>query len=109
MASMGHGVTKPDVLSLIDEYVNLEEDERDSVKVSDKVLRGLFARHKDLIKLVSSGSLDPARARKATKETRDNVFFKMDAYIFRSLHAMGKIPWKSFRRFLEMLSTTWTR
>jgi hypothetical protein len=95
MASMGHGVTKPDVLSLIDEYVNLEEDERDSVEVSEKLLRGLFARHKDLIKLVSSGSLDPARARKATKETRDNVFFKMDAYI-RSLHAMGKIPWKSF-------------
>ena len=40
MASMGHGVTKPDVLSLIDEYVNLEEDERDSVEVSEKVLRG---------------------------------------------------------------------
>ncbi len=95
MASMGHSVTKPDVLSLIDKYVNLEEDERDSVEVSEKVLRGLFSRHKDLIKLVSSGSLDPARARKATKETRDNVFFKMDAYI-RSLNAMGKIPWKSF-------------
>jgi hypothetical protein len=42
MASMGHGVTKPNVISLIDEYVNLEEDERKALEVSEKVLCGLF-------------------------------------------------------------------
>jgi hypothetical protein len=42
---------------------------------------------------VSSRSLDPAYARRVTKETREDVFFLMDAYI-KSLHAMGKISWK---------------
>jgi hypothetical protein len=95
LASIGHGVTKPDVMSLIDEYVNLEEDDRNSVEISESVFRGLMSRHKDLIKLVNSGSLCPSRARKANTETRDKVFFKMDAYV-RSLNAMGKVPWKNF-------------
>jgi hypothetical protein len=79
MASMGHGVTKPNVISLIDKYVNLvERNECKAVEVSEKVLHGLFARHKNNIKLVNYGSLDPAHVRKATKETRENVCFQMD-------------------------------
>jgi hypothetical protein len=36
---MGHGIMKPDVISLlIDKYVNLEEDKCEAMKVSEKVL-----------------------------------------------------------------------
>jgi hypothetical protein len=87
-----HQCSKHDIISLIDKYVNLEEsnEEFEAVEVSEKVLYGLFARLKDLIKLDNSDSLDPAHARKAT-----NLFVKMDAYI-RSLNAMGKFPGRVF-------------
>ena len=39
--------------------------------------------------------MDPTRARKATKETRDKVFYKLEAYI-STLHRQGKVPWKSY-------------
>ena len=47
------------------------------------------------MKLVSGGSLDPARANKATEETRNRVFYKLDCYV-RNLYCQGKIPWKSY-------------
>ena len=53
------------------------------------------SRHKD-IKLGSAGSLDPQRAKKATKDTRDAVFTKLDANV-RNLNAMGLVTWKSYR------------
>ena len=56
----------------------------------------MFACHKDLVRLVSSGSLDPQRARKATEETRDAVFTKLDCYV-KSLHAMGKVSWEGYK------------
>jgi hypothetical protein len=47
------------------------------------------------VKVVEAGSLDPARSRKATQETRDAVFFKLDRFI-KTLHETVKVPWKSF-------------
>jgi hypothetical protein len=48
------------------------------------------------MKNVAAGSLDPARARKATKETHDKVLCKLEAYISTLYWDQGKIPWKSF-------------
>jgi hypothetical protein len=39
--------------------------------------------------------LDPGGARKATRATRDVVFFKLNAYV-HNLNCMGKVPWKNF-------------
>jgi hypothetical protein len=64
MTSIGHGFTEPNSIFLIDEDVNFEEDECGAMEVSEKVLHGLFARHKDLNKLVNSCSLDLAHARR---------------------------------------------
>jgi len=44
---------------------------------------------------VAAASLDPKRARQATEETRDAMFFKLNSYI-EMLHAMQKIPWKHY-------------
>jgi hypothetical protein len=93
---MSQGVSKEEVLKMIDEYIHIEEDERTRVECSEKILRGLFKRYKDLVKIVSACSLDPQRAKKANTETRDAVFVKLDCYV-ESLYAMGRVPWKSFK------------
>ena len=90
---MGHGVVKQDVLKFVDECTNLEEDDRQKIEVTEKTFRGLQSRHKDLLKIVSAGSLDPQRAKKANSETRDKVFAKLDACI-RNLFSQGLVPWK---------------
>jgi hypothetical protein len=95
LANMGQGVSKQEVLLMIDEYLHIEEDDRRRVDCSAKILRGLFERHTDLVKIVAACSIDPQRAKKANTETRDAVFVKLDCYI-KSLHAMGLVPWKSF-------------
>jgi hypothetical protein len=95
-------------LNMIDEYIHIEEDERKREECSKKVLRGLFERYTDLVKIVDACSLDPQRARKANAETRDAVFVKLDCYI-KSLYAMELIPWKSFGEVSKKKSTIWTR
>jgi hypothetical protein len=96
MGNMGHGVTKLEALEVIDDYINHRVDKRERVEVSDKILRGLLNRHRDLVKVISAGSLDPQRARKANAETRDAVFTKLDCYI-KNLYAMGKVTWRSYK------------
>jgi hypothetical protein len=96
MGNMGHGVTKLEALEVIDEYINHKVDKRERVEVSDKILRGLLNCHKDLVKVISAGSLDPQRAAKANAETRDAVFTKLDCYI-KNLYAMGKVTWRSYK------------
>ncbi len=63
LASMGNGVSKQEVLKMIDEYIHIKEDERKREECSKKVLRGLFERYTDLVKIVDACSLDPQRAR----------------------------------------------
>ena len=83
---------------MIDEYTQIGMDKRERVECSEKVLQSLLKKYKDLVKVISAGSLDPQRARKATRQTRDNVFCKLDAYI-RSLHTMSKVPesWRNYK------------
>jgi hypothetical protein len=95
IGSMGGGITKLEFMALIDEYTQLDLDVRERQPCSEKVMERILEKYSDLVKVVDAGSLDPARARKATTETRDTVFFKLDCFI-KTLHATGKVPWESF-------------
>ena len=80
---------------MINEHIHQKVDARDAIKCSEKVLHAILKRNKD-IKMGSAGSLDPQRAKKATKDTRDAVFTKLDAYI-RNLNTMKLVTWESYR------------
>jgi hypothetical protein len=98
LGMMGEGITQLDILHrMIMEVLNITEDERTRYECSEKVVDRLLKNNKELVKLVSAGSLDPARAKKANKQTRDAMFKKLDAYI-RNLHAMKKVPWKRAKK-----------
>jgi hypothetical protein len=87
---------KDDVIKLIDKYINLDKDEHQQVATTKNVFRKMRQRHLTIMKIVSAGSLDPApRARKATKETCNMVFCKLEAHI-SMLHHQGNVPWKSY-------------
>ena len=94
IGNMGYGVTHQEALSMIDDHIHEKIDARDAVECSEKVLRAILSRNKE-IKIGSAGSLDPQRAKKATKDTRDAVFTKLDTYI-RNLNAMELVTWKSY-------------
>jgi hypothetical protein len=96
LGKSGHGIDRDELLSIVNEMINIDWDEREREEASEKTVRGILERHPDLMKLVNSGGLDPARARKATKKTRDVVFSKLQAQT-RGLYAQGKIPWMDYR------------
>jgi hypothetical protein len=96
LADCAKGVTKQEAMNMIDDIVNDSVDRRHQAECSEKVFRNMLKRHPDLVKIISAGSMDPARARKANRSTRDAVFYKLDAYI-RNLHRMGKVPWRNYK------------
>jgi hypothetical protein len=96
LGKSGMGIDRDEFLSIINEMLNLDFDEREREEATEKTVRCILERHPDLMKLVNSGGLDPARARKATKTTRDIVFSKLQAQT-RCLFAQGKIPWMDYR------------
>jgi hypothetical protein len=96
LGKSGHGIDRGELLSVVNEMINLDLDERERVEATEKIVRCILERHPDLMKLVNSGALDPARARKATKKTRDVVFSKLQAQT-RGLYCQGKIPWMDYR------------
>jgi hypothetical protein len=96
LAACGKGVTKQEAMAMIDDIINVDVDSRHQVECSEKVLRRMMEKHPELVKIISAGSLDPARARKATRATRDAVFYKLNAFI-QNLHSMGKVPWKNYK------------
>jgi hypothetical protein len=54
----------------------------------------MMERHPGLMKIISAGLLDPSRARKATRVTRDAVFDELNAYIL-NLYCMND-EWSNF-------------
>ena len=96
LGKSGNGIDRGELLSVVNEMINLDLDERERVDATEKTVRCILERHPDLMKLVNSGALDPARARKATKKTRDIVFAKLQAQT-RGLYCQGKIPWMDYR------------
>jgi hypothetical protein len=91
----GRGVDRDELLEMINSVVNNSVDEREREQATEKVVKDILARHPLLMKLVNAGSLDPLRAKKANKKTRDTVFSKLQAQT-RGLYAAGLIPWKNY-------------
>jgi hypothetical protein len=96
MGSCGAGVSKDELLEIVNSYIHHHKDARLIEPATMSLVEQLMARHEELVKLVSASSMDPQRAKQATKETRDAVFFKLDSYV-KTLHAMGLVEWKSFK------------
>ena len=69
LESMGKGITRLDIHRMILDIINLEEDKQTPYECSEKVLDCLLKKNKDLMKLVSACLLDPARAKRANKQT----------------------------------------
>ena len=82
------------MLEIINERINFGEDGRFTTDVTEKIYRTIVKRNPKVMKIISACSIDPLRARKATKATRDQAFAKLDAFV-RNLHSQGRIPWKS--------------
>ena len=91
----GRGVDRDELLGMINEVINIDVDEREKEEATEKVVKDILKRHPDLMKLVNAGSVDPLRAKKANKKTRDTVFSKLQAQT-RGLYAEGKIPWRNY-------------
>ncbi len=96
LGSMGYGITHDELQEIVSNVTNFDVDEREKIEVTDKVVRGLFRHHGDLLKIVQASSLDPKRAKQANTDTRDAMFTKLDSYI-HMLHAMELVPWKNYQ------------
>jgi len=99
LGSMGYGITCDELQEIVSNIINFDIDEQEKVEVTDKVVRGLFCHHGDLLKIVQASSLDPKHAKQANTDTRDAMFAKLDSYI-HLLHAMELVPWKNYQEIL---------
>jgi hypothetical protein len=93
MCEVGYGISKPELKTLIDDYVNSDAILQEMEDSSDKIIANVLKRNPDLAKFLSAGSLDPQRARQATEQTRQYFFKKMDCFI-KLLYEQGAVPWK---------------
>jgi len=108
LGAMGYGITCDELQEIVSNLTNFDVNERESQEVSDKVVRGLFCWHGELLKIVQGSSLDPKHAKQANKETWDGMFTKLDSMI-HLLHAMGLVPWQNYQDIPPIASsTTWT-
>ena len=96
MGSCGAGIGRDELLDIVNTYIHHHEDGRMFEPATMRLVDQMLKRHSDLAKLVSASSMDPQRAKQATIETRDAVFFKLDGYI-KTLNAMGHCEWESFK------------
>jgi hypothetical protein len=78
MGSCGAGIGRDELLDIINTYIHHHEDSRMFEPASMGLVNQILKRHSDLTKLVSASSMEPQRAKQATKETRDVVCFKLD-------------------------------
>jgi hypothetical protein len=67
------GVRKAEAMAMIDDLVKENVDHRRQVECSEKVFCRMLEKHPDLVEIISAVSLDPVRARKASRATRDVV------------------------------------
>jgi hypothetical protein len=96
LSMCGRGVSADELLNITNEYIHHHLDARLVQAATRKITQGMMRRHKELVKIVQASSMDPKRAEQATEDTRDAMFFKVDAYI-KSLYEMGHVGWKSYQ------------
>ena len=94
LAATGYGITISDFRIIVDEIVHFNEPTISRVAVTEKVVRGIMERY-DHLHTIYSDSVDKQRAEKATIDTRDAVFTKLEAQV-QNLNKCGKIPWKNY-------------
>jgi hypothetical protein len=94
LAIIGHGISKRVLLDLINAIVNLNVERRDEKPCTFAVVEKMIKKHPGLMKLVKANSLDPQRAKKATKEVRNHYFSKLDNFI-KMTNSIGIHTWKS--------------
>jgi hypothetical protein len=96
LSMCGRGITKDELLNITNEYIHRHQDARLIQDATRKITRGLMGQHKESVKNVQASSMGPKRAEQATEDTRDDMFFKLDAYT-KTLHEMGHVSWKSYK------------
>jgi hypothetical protein len=89
-------VGRDELLDMANSYIHHHADARMTQPATMNLVDHLLKRHRELAKLVSASLLDPQRAKQATKETRDAVFFKLNCYV-KTLYAMGLCKWESYK------------
>lgn len=94
LALMGHGVGRSEAQHIIDRIVNANRPDISTHECSANVLNRFLKKYPDL-KNVAGASLCPQRACKATVETRDAMFTKLEASV-KNLHAGGYVKWKTY-------------
>ena len=96
MATSGRGMTREELLELMNIIMQERIDKRIYVPATMKSVRSLIKRNKQLReRLRSAGSIDPARAAQATEETRDSMFTKLNNYIIL-MHELGICKEKNY-------------
>ena len=99
MASCGRGIGLEEVLNLLNIVIKEKTDNRTYIPATIKTVRGLIQRNDKLRKTVrSAASLDPARARQASKQTRDCMFTKLYNYVLL-MHELNLCKEKTYCDF----------
>eukprot|EP00978_Attheya_sp_CCMP212_P023778 scaffold73576_cov56-Attheya_sp.AAC.2 len=92
------GVTDDNQLAIINKIVSessFDVEEDDHIHVCKEVLKNMQEEFKELVKLKTPASIDLKRAEKATEETRDSMFSRLEYYV-ELLNKLDLVPWKSF-------------
>ena len=95
LSAIGHGISRLELLSLVNDLIRQKTCVGDPILATDKYVRALLKRHDALVRICSSSSMDPQRAKQATESTRDSFFVKLDNHV-KMLNEMGKVPWSNF-------------
>lgn len=95
LAATGRGVSQDEAVSMIEDIIQTSLDPRQKRELSLQTVRAIMQNHRELFGCIRSKSICPKRALQATKDTRDKVFVKLEAFI-QILYSAGKIRWKSF-------------
>jgi len=107
LGTMGYGLTCNDLHSFADSIVNENVDSHEHVAISKHVTDGILAWHKDLVKIVSAGSLDPKQVWQATEETRDAVLLNWILTYRCYILWTNKFHGSHMMRFQHILYTIW--
>ena len=79
------GVTDDDQLAIVSEidsdFCDDVKEEEDRIHVCREVLKRMQKKYSDVVKIKMPASIDPKRAEKATEETRDSMFSRMEYYV----------------------------
>jgi hypothetical protein len=91
----GHGVSADETPNMANAcMIHHHQDARLIQADICKTTCGMMGHHKELVKIVQASSMDPKRAKQDTEDTRDTIFFKLDAYI--NLQGMRHVTWKTY-------------